>query len=252
MERSRYLRRLALEARWRLPPDEAEEVIADYTELLEQDSRPENELCRDMGTPRQAVRLLEEKSDYRRWLSVFAGLTACLLLPCFWTFSQNHHPMPAVILMIVGVVWVRSWFSSEKQDLPERKSPLPRGLRLLLVLQGAVLVPALASCVSIGGFRLFGIRWISISAVGEITVLMFQLAGVTASLTGLFGLVRARLSDWRWYALYTFGLAVVVFCVQFLALLHDMDPSGLGSDWFIGSSAAVLLGGLLVSVGALC
>ena len=42
-----YMTRLERAARWRLPPQEAEDVIADYREMVGDPPRPEEELLRD-------------------------------------------------------------------------------------------------------------------------------------------------------------------------------------------------------------
>ena len=49
-----YLSRLSRAARWYLPPAEAAEVLEDYREIVA--GRSEEELRRDLGTPRAAMR----------------------------------------------------------------------------------------------------------------------------------------------------------------------------------------------------
>ncbi|MCI9113213.1 MAG: hypothetical protein HFF96_02975 [Oscillibacter sp.] len=90
-----YFSRLSRAARWFLPPAEAAEVLEDYREIVA--GRSEEELRRDLGTPRAAMRQLAQPKAYRRWLAAFAGLTVCLLLPsgdvvlraCLKTFDKN-------------------------------------------------------------------------------------------------------------------------------------------------------------------
>ena len=75
-----YMARLSRAARWMLPPDESEEVIADYRELVTQNPLPEEELYRELGNPVEAVRLLADESERKRWNRVFCVLALCLLI----------------------------------------------------------------------------------------------------------------------------------------------------------------------------
>ena len=75
-----YMARLEQAARWRLPPEEAEDVIADYRDIVGSPPRSEEELHREVGDPEQVVRLLvQPPKAYYAWLAVFAALAACLL-----------------------------------------------------------------------------------------------------------------------------------------------------------------------------
>nr|WP_325204139.1 hypothetical protein [uncultured Oscillibacter sp.] len=74
-----YLSRLSRAARWYLPPAEAAEVLEDYREIVA--GRSEEELRRDLGTPRAAIKQLAQPKAYRKWLAVFLILSACVLLP---------------------------------------------------------------------------------------------------------------------------------------------------------------------------
>ena len=75
-----YMARLEQAARWRLPREEAEDVIADYRDIVGAPPRSEEELRREVGDPEQVVRLLvQPPKAYYAWLAVFAALAACLL-----------------------------------------------------------------------------------------------------------------------------------------------------------------------------
>ena len=255
MESSNYLRRLAWEARWRLPKEEAEEIIADYTELLEGDSRSAKELFRDLGTPRQAVRLLDEKDDaYHRWLATLAVLTLYIGVPWVCLFTQNHHANYAIFLLLLGAASSIRWFRRTGQENPPEKTPLPRGLRPLLALQAA------AVCVGIAGWSgiiavLNGAGWILPSQMGVLSAWIFRLAGTAAAGIGLFGVIRARMSDRRWITLYTFGMMTVVLCVQFLAHTSSMNLDESLFAWhmlLLKRSVLTLAAGLIASGVAIC
>ena len=74
-----YMTRLERAARWRLSAQDAEDVIADYREMVGDPPRPEEELLRDLGKPGDAVRPLVQTRQYHIWLAVFVFLSACIL-----------------------------------------------------------------------------------------------------------------------------------------------------------------------------
>ena len=85
-----YMTRLERAVRWRLPPQEAEDVIADYREIVGNPPRSEEELHREVGDPEQAVKLLTSPLNaYRVWLLVFGLMAACLRLPG----ASPHGPL---------------------------------------------------------------------------------------------------------------------------------------------------------------
>ena len=81
------------------------------------------------------------------------------------------------------------------------------------------------------------------------------ISGTAAAVTGLFGLVKARMSDRRWRALYIMGLLVLVECVLVIANLVSMDLGSLSSGWWVSrtvSLSAIGLAGLAGAGVSLC
>ena len=76
-----YIVRLERWARWMLPRQEAEDVIADYRDIVGSPPRPQEELVQDLGRPRDVVRQLTTRRAYRTWLAVFAVMSVCILVP---------------------------------------------------------------------------------------------------------------------------------------------------------------------------
>ena len=74
LTKEQYLKKFSRAVRWRLPPQESEEAIADYRELVFQPERDESKLVEELGEPVQAAHLLTDVKAYRRWLAVFAVL----------------------------------------------------------------------------------------------------------------------------------------------------------------------------------
>ena len=87
MTKQRYLRRFSRAVRWRLPPQEAAEAIADYREMVYQEGREESRLVEELGEPVQSAHLLTDVRAYRRWLAVFGVLAFGLFLLAKWCFT---------------------------------------------------------------------------------------------------------------------------------------------------------------------
>ena len=68
LTKEKYLKKFSRAVRWRLPPQESEEAIADYRELIFQPERDEGKLVEELGTPAQAAHLITDVKTYRRWL----------------------------------------------------------------------------------------------------------------------------------------------------------------------------------------
>lgn len=265
MDKERYFEKLCRAARWYLPGQEAEEVMADYRELLA-DSEGE-----DFGDPVQAVRLLVKPREYRRWVTVFVLLAAATLtvpvsglcsvpaefgllveipvLGNLWSFfNLNDHLLAALPLLGTALAWL--WFRRHGVRPAERvrfRNILPFLAAELLVLAGAwVMFWLLAAHVEIltaffgsvpDGWGVHGLR------------LLIKLSGPLCGGLGVLGLIRARTQDRRWLAVYLLGLAAGGVCTAVLAVLTGFSLDITSADWwvfyarmFLGLTAAGLLG----------
>ena len=61
-----YMTRLERWARWMLPRQEAEDVIADYRDIV-----ADEELFRELDTPQNVIKPLVQKRPYYAWLAAF-------------------------------------------------------------------------------------------------------------------------------------------------------------------------------------
>lgn len=253
MKRS-YFSRLSLATRWQLPPAEARDVLSDYQELLTQNPRSEEELRRDLGDPVQAVRLLAQPKQYRRWLTVFWVLTACLLLPALgllpgmawlWDlFTQYLRALPVdLIFLLAGTVVSLVWFRREGR----RDRPFPKKVLLILVLQLA------------GMAYLWFLIWLVVGEHFDLMYEMFAVPGAVGrsvnrltwsifllALAGVFGLLKARLDDRRWRAAYVLGLTAAVLCMSLLSMLKGVSLDSSSTDWYMDHLRQYLL---LTAVG---
>ncbi len=256
-----YFTRLSRSAKWYLPPAEAAEVLEDYREIVEGRSR--EELRRDLGTPRAAVKQLAQPKAYRRWLAVFLGLSACVLLPAAgvvrgelsWLFGLflndiMQTPRYAELMFPLGTVLALVWFrrnGRKEQTLPKWVAPL-----LILLLLGIAWVSFLA-------WTLFAERWDLLNALfPEERVWLHRLTlglnALAAGTVGMIGLVKARLADRRWRAVYVLGLTGAVACLfmwkMYTGMFWEFRP-GWQTSYVIRYTVIILVG-LLGTGGALC
>lgn len=129
-----YMTRLERWARWMLPHQEAEDVLADYRDIVGTPPRPDDELLRDLGKPRNVIRPLTTPKVYRIWLAVFIVMTVCILAPgvsgttfigaVLWLYlfdgfaSYPYGAYLAVLGAVTALVWFR-WQGRKEGKLPK-------------------------------------------------------------------------------------------------------------------------------------
>ncbi len=249
MDKKEYLRKLSLNVRWRLSAEEAAEVLSDYSELLSR--RPDDHngsLLQALGAPAKAAALLTPPRAYRCWLAAFGTMVLCLLAPLFLLVTRRYQAEPAFLTgcLLIGALLSLLWFRPRFEAV---KPPLPKGL-----LPGLGLLLLLAAC---SGAILYGLAsgaWQSIPAglYGRIGHGTLRLTGFAAAAAALCGIVKARMAERRWRALYVMGLAVLLESVLVLSLLAGMDMSICAPDWWVAYAARwCILGGVgLAATGA--
>lgn len=261
MLRKDYLARLTRAACWSLPRAEADEVVSDYRELLAAHPRTEAELSRDLGDPAQAVRLLRQGRAYEGWMAVFLVLAVSLLLPVLcvfqpvWNVMEPHCRQLLEFLPIVGMGVALVWFFWT--DRARTRRPLPKGLLPLLIL----LLAAAAGVVTFTWAGMFvclnggALLLIPAARIGPAISMLFELLGVLAGVLGAIGLIRARMCNRRWRALYVLALAAVAVSVSVLTVMRHMSLDIPAPGWWIpyfwknmGLSAV----GLVMTGVALC
>ena len=101
LTREQYLKKFSRAVRWRLPPQESEDAIADYRELILLEERDEARLVEELGEPVQAAHLLTDVRTYRRWLKVFAVLAFGLFLIVEWVWTGRYSLTFAALARMV-------------------------------------------------------------------------------------------------------------------------------------------------------
>ena len=256
-----YLSKLVRAARWYLPPAEAAEVLEDYREIVE--GRTEEELRREVGSPRETARRLAQPKAYRRWLAVFLVLSACVLLPAadvvreelsnlFGLFLNylTRTPRYAELMLPLGTVLAFAWFQRNgrrEQALPKWVVPL-----LMFLLLGI-------AWVSFLGWLLFAEQWDLLNSLFPeervwVHRLTLGLDALAAGVIGMLGLVKARLSDRRWRAVYVLGLTGAAACVfmwkMYAGMFWEFTP-GWQTPYVIRYIVVILVG-LLGTGVSLC
>mgnify|MGYP001025364186 CR=1 FL=1 len=237
MTQEAYLKKFSRAARWRLPPQESEEAIADYRELLFQPGRDKNKLVAELGEPVQAAHLLTDVKTYRRWLAVFAILTYGLFLLGKWAW-MGMTPLHInglgpwwypVWTMVAGLALSLYWFRRHGW----KSGPLPK--RLLLALAAVFLFGIVTLAWTYYLFDPEMMARLAEAAAGNPTPwqiiaqreLLIE-GGIACALAALVGLALAKCYDRRWLALYILCVTVAAMLgfVEFHMISMDISSRG--------------------------
>ena len=249
-----YLKKFSRAVRWRLPPQESEEAIADYRELIFQEERDETKLVEELGEPVQAAHLLTDVRTYRRWLAVFALLAVGLFLLAKWAwtgmtvttgfFSYSNVWYP-VWVMAAGLLLSLYWFRRHGQ----KNGPMSRWLLLALAV-----VLACGAGTQAWNWYVLSPEFLEFYSETYPHVIPWQIilqrelvteGGWVCALIALAGLVLAKCYDRRWLALYVLSVTVAALCGFILFHMHSMDMS-----YAISSSIQAYLFARLIPIGA--
>ncbi|MBD5098455.1 MAG: hypothetical protein HDT35_02705 [Clostridiales bacterium] len=269
-----YMARLERAARWRLPPQEAEDVIADYRDIVSDPPRTEEELRREVGDPEQVIKLLvSSPRAYRIWQAAFAVMAACILMlgisPTgigypIWRFFFDvwtEYPLGPV-LAVLGAATALVWF--RRQD--QKKERPPKAIRILLavflVYIGGILLFCLANTLDYEGFcAMLGTMEPLIGPKNAVSRSMYlcELTMIYTcpliALVGLLGLVKARTGDRRWAAVYVLALTAILTALLVLHLATSPIVPEIAEDrakrMLVRCSVTVVIG-LIGSGVSLC
>ena len=272
-----YMTRLERAARWRLPPKEADDVVADYREMVGDPPRPEEELLRDLGKPRDAVRPLTQKWPYRIWLAVFLVMSFCILslgisvydwrlfMIYFYDYFYGTRDLLGRIVTVLGAVIAMMWFHQQGRKEARLPKAIPILLAFLLACCGGVILYCWAFSRDFNGFL---DAWGTMPALigpnaGEPISVSFYLpqdfmvyGSLILSLAGVVWLIKARTGDRRWAAVYIMALTAILAALSVVAVIHSMDPTFLTPEeifrQMLIQSAGITAVGLIFTGVALC
>lgn len=272
-----YMTQLERVARWRLPPQEAEDVIADYREMVGDPPRSEEELVRDLGKPWDAVRPLVQPRQYYIWLAVFLVMSFCALALSFsqyeWRFwliyfedyFYGTKDSLSRVVTVLGAVTALVWFRWQGRKAARLPKAIPILLAVLLALCGGILLYCWAGSRDFDSFAaMWGTYkpWIGPNSVTGISAsvhlpLSFMAEGsVIIAIAAVFWLVKARTRDRRWAAVYIMALTAILAALNVVAGIYSMDSPLLTSEeiyrQLLFQSAWITVIGMIGAGVALC
>lgn len=241
--KSNYMTRLERWARWMLPRQEAEDVLADYRDIV-----ADPELARDLGRPRSVIRPLADRKAYYTWLGVFAVMAACVLTLgssassigylLFWRLlfdGPGPYPYGAFLTAALGAAAALIWF--RRHGRKEARSPIPKGitavLALLLIWIGLIFLFYWAVIRDIDRFvSMWGTTEYLLGPPGRTVPRSVYYATIAmcylpffASFPAVYWLVKARVGDRRWAAAYILALTAILISLETVAELISMNPA---------------------------
>lgn len=224
MDKKVYLSRFSKLVRWRLPADEAEEVIDDYTELLTSYPEGGTALVKALGDPEVAVKLLGITGEYACWMTTFSVICISLLyflfellggLSLYYIGRINYffHLDSVLFYLSMGLIILWKWKS------PKRKGRCPGLLPTIL----GMLFPAAMLAASWGFlYYLYTIDF-SIDWPYPIFKSALYLAGFISFAAALAGLIQYRIRDRRWLIVTAMAVTILFVSMELFLLISSLD-----------------------------
>lgn len=228
MNRKEYIAKFSRAMRWRTSATEAEDIISDYEDMLNQ-SAPDEPVENRWGDPYETARLLSEPKAYHKWLALFGILSGCLLLHTVWIATPwlfEVSNMTTFVCLLLGI------FLSLFCFYPNQKGDCPKALRRSLI--GVSVLPIFVIVGTVAFFQLLTVVQIS-PVVGRAITRGVWWLGVIGTASGVWGLFQARTKDYRWRALYVLGLTSTIVCMKAFCMFMSVDAGepSLLEAWFI-------------------
>ena len=271
-----YMARLERAARWRLPAKEADDVIADYREIVGDPPRPEEELLQELGRPRDAIGPLVQKWPYRIWLAVFLVMSYCVLALSFsqyeWRFWLIYFEdyfygtgdSLSRVVTVLGALIAVMWFPQHGRKGARLPKAIPILLAVLVACCGGILLYCWAGSRDFDGFAaMWGTykSWIGPNGGTPSSASVYLSRAVMAegstiiAVAGVFWLVKARTRDRRWAAVYIMALTVILAALNVVNMTMDLERINAAEELFrhmLLQSAGITAVGLIGTGVALC
>lgn len=257
-----YISRLSFLARWRFSPEEAEDIISDYREMIANEPGTDTELVQRFGTPWAALRQIPSAGISRTWLAGFALSCVCVLAPAAWAlwFNVNQvmlrmvivyqwnvpsflltdrlgevifSPLAPTLMLVLGLAAPLLWFRHRcKEKQPLTRAMLLTMIMLLALLAGLWCIILKIECDFDGFVQLLAPCSASVKTWTVIRGVCFGVPTAAAAVSGTAGLILSRAKNRRWRAVYALALLLAVLCAGFMHELHSMALDG-GDGWRI-------------------
>lgn len=213
-----YIQKLIFAARWFLPRQEAEEVVADYREMLDGGTEDPEER---FGSPVKAVLELADRKKVLYWHVYFLVCVVLLAVPMLcaikYYFEFEYALLPMLLLAVMlfwrfGIKW-------------PKLSTVPKSVYIVGVCSLVVLV---AQCGGIYFF--FHIVHSQDQELMRLIISYLNAPGYTiiflglCALGGIASLVCARVLDRRWRAVTLLIMTVMLVCILYFSAISYMGP----------------------------
>lgn len=226
MNNKTFFAQLNLALHWYLPEPEANEVLEDYQDMQRQAAEDGEVFPPKEDDPQKIARSLSDRREYIRWLLAFGAMLACPLAVAVYMIN-NHIPIfdwyePLFFIKIffwLGLLAALLWNRRCRQHQPAVSRP-PR------LLAGCAAL-ALFNVISLG-LAIFWTVWIMITPYysmwvnGKMMNTYISLVCLTNVLYCLAAVLRGRLENRRWLALYIIGITLLLGAMLYLDYLHTM------------------------------
>lgn len=226
LNKQTYLKRFSRLVRWRLPAGEADDVTADYAELIEAHPQDGEALLKNLGTPFAAAMHLKPFREYRRWMTVFVLLGLCLVyfLCGLFTRAWTLHALNTWLFYLsTGLACFWKWKLAKG-----KRGKCPGLVPAVLGLLGCEVFLAGAAALLLYSFsrHMLPGEW-----YGPVIYSVLRGMGCLAFGAGFWGLIRCRTRDCRWLALTVLGLVLLSFCLTTTLFLRSLNNISILAFW---------------------
>lgn len=226
MDQEKFFQSLDTALHWFLPPDEAQEVYADYQEMQKQADQNGESFLTPEDKPWQLARSLHNPQEYRKWLLVFALLLLCPLLPAGYFFDHvinffSNFSVPTSLtkfLFWLSLLFAFFWAHRCKRQFPAGKRPNSLIITCVIFIIANALAGSLA-CYCLYMLMLGRAMWLT----GSMMFNYMLFLAVISTLFSLIGLVFCRLHSGHWLALYTLSVTMLFGIMIYMEVLTNMS-----------------------------
>ena len=232
MDRAKFLERFYKALKWYLDIDEAEDIMIDYKDILQQDSEEATALLSE--NPRELAKKLSVSGSYRQWVLCFSALILFIILEYFFILYIDYSfgMKISVFVFFVGILvsGVSAKIGSGKKVFQEEQKKIRTSC---LLLGGGFIIEILMVAAVYFQFS----KTMVIANILKCMPVIFLIAGAAS-------VFRSRMKDCRWLSVYAICLALILFCCTILFTLYDMDataPYGIEQLKVVGGGGILVL-----------
>lgn len=220
MEIKEFFHKLNQAVHWFLPYGEANEVMAEYQEMQQQAAANGSQLFQPDEKPWQIAKELQNPREYRKWLRIFALL---LLFPLGHVLLFVASPFFGLTVANISPIRIFFWLSlalalfwarqcRRQSAAPRRSAKMFVGSAVWLIFGLVIVCPAIYWY-----FELFTGKYYWLT--GRFLVNYLTLCGLIYILVGVYSLVKCRLVDYSWLALYIISITLLLGIMLYLELI---------------------------------